>query len=315
MEQYMWHIIGIGSFSFVQALLIAGLVVQLVRRKRVEEALSEKELRLRESQAIAHVGSFHWDVVANTVAWSDELHRIYGFEPGEPSMTYETYLKQVHPDHLEQVRGAVERALINREPFGHEYRIVRPTGETRWVFAQGRPMVDAGGTLIALQGICQDITERKRAEAANLRRAALRADVNAALAEREGSLQSAIQQCAEAMVRHLDAAFARIWTLDHKERVLELQASAGLYTHLNGSHSRVPVGELKIGLIAKERQPHLTDDVCNDPRVNDREWARDQGMAAFAGYPLLVEDRVVGVMAMFARYPLTEDTLEALATV
>jgi PAS domain S-box-containing protein len=160
-----------------------------------------------------------------------------------------------------------------------------------------------------------DITERKQAEAANLRRAALRADVNAALAEREGSLQSILQQCAEAVVRHKDAAFARIWTLNHKEGVLELQASAGLYTHLNGRHSRVPVGELKIGLIAEQRQPLLTNDVCNDPRVNDREWAREQGMAAFAGYPLLVEDRVVGVMAMFARHQLTEGTVEALATI
>ncbi|HKC85343.1 MAG TPA: ATP-binding protein, partial [Blastocatellia bacterium] len=107
----------------------------------------------------------------------------------------------------------------------------------------------------------------------------------------------------------------RIWTLNPKESLLELQASAGMYTHLDGRHSRVPVGELKIGLIAQERQPHLTNDVCNDPRVSDKKWAREEGMVAFAGYPLLVEDRVVGVMAMFARHPLTEDTVEAIATV
>jgi PAS domain S-box-containing protein len=163
--------------------------------------------------------------------------------------------------------------------------------------------------------VVSDITKRKRAEAVNLNRAVLLADVNAALAEREGCLQSILQQCAEAVARRLDAAFARIWTLNHKERVLELQASAGLYTHLNGRHSRIPVGELKIGQIAEERKPHLTNDVCNDPRISDRQWAREQKMVAFAGYPLLVEDRVVGVMAMFARHKLAEDALEALATV
>jgi PAS domain S-box-containing protein len=77
----------------------------------------------------------------------------------------------------------------------------------------------------------------------------------------------------------------------------------------------VPVGELKIGLIALDRQPRLSNDVYYDPRIREPEWAREQGMMAFAGYPLLVEDRVVGVMAMFARHQLTEDTVEALATV
>src|SRR5262249_14669127 len=110
-------------------------------------------------------------------------------------------------------------------------------------------------------------------------------------------------------------AFARIWTLNPKESRLDLQASAGLDTPLNGQHARVPVGELTIGLIAQEGKPHLTNDVCNDARIHDPEWARKQGMVAFAGYPLLVEDRIVGVMAMFARRPLTEETLESLATV
>ncbi|MBO0727426.1 MAG: PAS domain S-box protein, partial [Blastocatellia bacterium] len=163
--------------------------------------------------------------------------------------------------------------------------------------------------------IIEDITESKRAEESKLNGVALRADISAALAEHGLSLQSMLQKSVEAMVRHLDAAFARIWTLNPKESLLELQASAGLYTHLNGRHSRVPVGEFKIGLIARERQPHLTNDVGNDPRISDREWARENRIVAFAGYPLLVEDRVVGVMAMFARHPLTEDTVEAIATV
>jgi len=86
-----------------------------------------------------------------------------------------------------------------------------------------------------------------------------------------------------------------------------------MYTHLDGEHSRVPVGKYKIGIIAAEREPHLTNAVIGDIRVGDQEWARREGMAAFAGYPLLVEDRLVGVVAMFARHSLTEKTIEALA--
>src|SRR6185369_12011502 len=94
-----------------------------------------------------------------------------------------------------------------------------------------------------------------------------------------------------------------------------LKASAGMYAHLDGAHGRVPVGQFKIGLIAAERKPHLTNSVVGDPRVGDQEWARREGMVAFAGYPLLVEDRLAGVLAMFSRAALPDDTLEALASV
>jgi anti-anti-sigma regulatory factor len=124
-----------------------------------------------------------------------------------------------------------------------------------------------------------------------------------------------LQLCAEAVVRHLDAAFARVWTLNESENVLELQASAGMYKHLDGPHGRVPVGKFKIGLIAAERMPHLTNEVVGDSRVGDQEWARREGMVAFAGYPLVVDDRLVGVLAMFARRPLSEAVLQALGAI
>ena len=77
----------------------------------------------------------------------------------------------------------------------------------------------------------------------------------------------------------------------------------------------MPVGKYKIGLIAQERKPHLTNAVVGDPRVSDQDWAQREGMVAFAGYPLVVEDRLVGVMAMFARHALSEATLGAMASV
>src|SRR5262245_213237 len=166
-------------------------------------------------------------------------------------------------------------------------------------------------------GAMLDITDRKRAEEAvaeRARLASLVADVGIALTGAD-TLPGILQPCAQALVRHLGAAFARVWTLNEAENVLELRASAGLYTHTDGPHSRLPVGRLKIGLIAQERRPYLTNDVPNDPRISDPAWARREGMAAFAGHPLVVQDRLVGVMALFARQSLSDATLKALATV
>jgi signal transduction histidine kinase/ActR/RegA family two-component response regulator len=144
--------------------------------------------------------------------------------------------------------------------------------------------------------------------------AALSSDISTALVQGH-DLQETLSRCCEAIVKNLDAAFARIWTLGEDSEILKLQASAGMYTHLDGPHSQVGVGELKIGWIAKERKPHLTNEVVGDPRVSDQEWARREGMVAFAGYPLVVEDQLVGVIAMFARKPLSEATLRALAVI
>jgi len=152
--------------------------------------------------------------------------------------------------------------------------------------------------------------ERRRAQTALLERARLAeltSEVGSALTRGEG-LRETLQLCTEALVRHLDVALARIWILHEATGSLELQASAGMYTQVDGPHST-------IGLIAQHRRSHLTNQVMGDQQVQDQEWAQREGMVAFAGYPLVVQERVLGVMAMFARQPLSEFVPKALASV
>ena len=163
-----------------------------------------------------------------------------------------------------------------------------------------------------------EIIERKKAEdelIERARQATLGAEVGSALVQTE-DLSSLLQLCTEHIVKHLDAAFARIWILNEKENVLELLASAGMYTHIDGNHRSIPVGnKFKIGRIAQEKKPHLTNAVIGDPQINDQEWARRERMIAFAGHPLIVAGKLVGVMAMFSKKPLQGAALQALGSI
>jgi diguanylate cyclase (GGDEF)-like protein len=163
----------------------------------------------------------------------------------------------------------------------------------------------------------RDITNRKKSEDELIERtrlAKLSAEIGAGLAQNK-DLRSLLQLCAESIANLLDAAFARIWILNEKENVLELMASAGMYTHLDGEHGLIPVGKFKIGIIAKDRKPQLINTVIGDPQINDQAWAKREGMIAFAGQPLVVSNRLVGVMAMFSKKPLQDATLKALASI
>jgi PAS domain S-box-containing protein len=138
--------------------------------------------------------------------------------------------------------------------------------------------------------------------------------VTRAVAE-SATISGTLQACTNALVEELDAALARIWQYEPEQRVLELKASSGMYTHLDGAHGRIPLGQAKIGRIALRREAHLTNDVVNDPEVTHREWAREQGIVGFAGFPLLRQGELLGVLAVFSRQPLPDYLLRILEAV
>jgi PAS domain S-box-containing protein len=129
------------------------------------------------------------------------------------------------------------------------------------------------------------------------------------------SIRKMLQGSAELVNEHLDAAFTRIWLYNDTEKRLEMQASAGMYTHIDGEHRFIPLGQYKIGKIARDRTPHLTNSVLGDPLVHNQQWAKKERMVAFAGHPLLVGDKLVGVIALFSRHALSLDALITISSV
>jgi DNA-binding CsgD family transcriptional regulator len=126
------------------------------------------------------------------------------------------------------------------------------------------------------------------------------------------------QQITDALVEKFDCAFSRIWLVEPDQSALRLVASSGLYTRTNGSFARVPMGAFKVGKIAKNRIAFLSNNLPEETWVKDRDWAIENRIQGFAGYPLGIggastpEHPVIGVLATFSYSPLTPEFLEAL---
>lgn len=119
-------------------------------------------------------------------------------------------------------------------------------------------------------------------------------------------------QVTEALVDDFGCAFARIWLVEADQKALRLVASSGLYTHIDGSFARVPMGAYKVGKIAQNRVPFLSNRLPEETWVKDRQWAIDNRIQGFAGYPLMTKDRVLGVLATFSHSPFAPEFLEVL---
>jgi len=143
-----------------------GVEVDITERKRTEEALKASELLLKEAQQIAHVGSSEWNMVTDTTTWSDQMYRITGWDPNEPAPTLTQRRKLYSPESFDRLSRAIQRSLEHGEPYDLELEVVRRDGTRVHTEARGEAVRDEHGTVVGLRGTLQDISDRKKAEAA-----------------------------------------------------------------------------------------------------------------------------------------------------
>lgn len=135
----------------------------LTQLEEAQEHLQKLVSQLEEAQAIAHLGSFEYLANSDQAFYSEELKRIFGLPPNQPSLTFQEYLQFVVEEDLPRVTSTIENALSKGESYIFEHRILTKDGNLRWVQAKGKAL-SANGKVIKLQGTAMDITERKLAE-------------------------------------------------------------------------------------------------------------------------------------------------------
>ncbi len=143
-----------------------GMAVDITERKDAEESLRRKERELNETQRIAGVGGWQWDLETDTVIWSEGLYRIVGRDPALPAVSYTDHGQIYSAESWKRLQGAVDTALQTGASYRLDLEMVRTDGTHRWITALGEAVRDATGRITGLRGTVQDITERKRAEEA-----------------------------------------------------------------------------------------------------------------------------------------------------
>ena len=144
---------------------LSGIALDITARLNLEAAIQASEARLQLAQSAANIGVFDWDIAAQLSVWSPELECMWGLPVGAFDGTTEAWRRLVHPDDLVSADAGIQRSLKNPMTASEfEYRIVRPDGVMRWIYAKAKTLCDADGNAIRMVGVNLDITDRKEAQ-------------------------------------------------------------------------------------------------------------------------------------------------------
>jgi DNA-binding NtrC family response regulator len=148
--------------------LFVGAVTDITETRQAEAALRRSEGYLAEAQRLTHTGNWVWNSVARqSIHWSVEHYRVFGFDPAMGIPTDEEFAQRVHPDDRDRVVRFMEKAMFqDRSDFEIEFRIALPDGTVKYIRAIGHPILDPSGELSECVGTAMDVTEQHEARAA-----------------------------------------------------------------------------------------------------------------------------------------------------
>ena len=242
--------------------------------------------------------------------------------------------ERIPPDLANRYHMQDQRLLHELVIQVYETQVQCSDGERRDFYFTKAPFRNFVGEVVGIVGVMLDITKRKQSELS--REHSLKRQERLNLLQQTllspGKLEHKLKKITDGVVDIFGADFCRIWIIDsgdlcetgclhakvlkgphvcrHRDICLRLLASSGRYTHTDGEvHRRVPFGCYKIGRLASGREHRfLSNDVQNEPRVHNRQWAKETGLVSFAGYQLRPPGGdTLGVLALFSKQPITSE--------
>ena len=199
-------------------------------RERTEEELRRSEVYLAEAQRLTHTGSWAYNAL-EIVYWSEEMFRIFGFDPQEGYPSADEFFERIHPEDRDWLRERIYAVLDEKVEHVHDHRIVLPDGSVKHIHAIGHPVLNNAGDVVEIVGTLVDITERKRAEEALQKSQAELAHIArvSTLGEMMASIAHEINQPLSAVVNNASAClrWLKAQNLDEARRSATLVIADG----------------------------------------------------------------------------------------
>jgi PAS domain S-box-containing protein len=139
-------------------------MIDITERKQAEKKLLRSEHELKKAQQLTHIGSWYLDVATNEVVWTEELYKMYGFNPELPPPPYTEHMKLFTPESWELLSSSLTKTSETGVPYELELQTVRKDGSNGWMWVRGEAQADSDGNIVGLWGAAQDISERKNRE-------------------------------------------------------------------------------------------------------------------------------------------------------
>lgn len=160
----VWSRVGVSAVrdETGQPIQVIGVAEDITRQKHAEEELRQNRDYLRMASRVSHVGAWTVELSEPRLIWSEEVYAIFEVPAGPPP-DLDTAIAFYSPGYREVIRTEFGRCVSHGIPFDLELEIVTATGKHRWVRSIGEAVRNAEGTIVRVQGACQDITESKQA--------------------------------------------------------------------------------------------------------------------------------------------------------
>ena len=280
---------------------------EVAERKRAEEALRESEGTLAQAQRIAQLGYWERDLDTDHIIWSEETYRIFGLPPGR-TPDFAEFKTLIHDEDRHLVLQAIVEALRGGPRYEMEYRVVWPNGEVHFVHSQGDVMKDESGRPRRMFGTAQDITQRKRAE----EESRLMQTMALAIGEAK-DVRAALGMVLHNVCEVTGWVLGQAWIPRPDESVLECSAAwgkdgAGMETFRAVSRGKTFAPGVGLpGRVWASKQLAWLRDVTLDTNFPRAQAAREAGLKAAIGVPVMADEEVIAVIEFFVRESREED--------